>query len=38
VDARSVGIALAALGLGATRRVPVLVTLALAGAAGAVLY
>ncbi|HWQ15296.1 MAG TPA: chromate transporter [Roseiflexaceae bacterium] len=38
VDARSVGIALAALALGATRRVPVLVTLALAGVAGALLY
>jgi chromate transporter len=38
LDARSLGIAAAALALGATRRVPVPAILALAGLAGVVLY
>jgi chromate transporter len=38
VDARSLGIAAAALALGATRRVPVPAILALAGVAGVLLY
>ncbi|MEN9937455.1 MAG: hypothetical protein RLZZ387_4034 [Chloroflexota bacterium] len=38
IDARSVGIAVVAAALGATRRVPVPVLLALAGAAGLALY
>jgi chromate transporter len=38
IDARSLGIAAGALALGATRRVPVPVVLALAGLAGVLLY